>query len=379
MHAVVDHPHAQEQGGRDQAVGDHLENAAGHTLHGRRENAHGDKAHMRDRGIGDELLHILLHQRHQRGVDHRYHREREDERRQLVRGNRKHRQRETQEAIAAHLQENGGQDDRSRGRRLDMRVGEPRVHRPHRQLHRERGKEGKPCPGLQAAGEAVPQQCRNVGRAGIPVHRHDGEQHQHRSQQRIKKELEARIDPARTAPDANDQEHGNEAAFEKKIEHDEIERGKGAHHQRLQHQKGNHVFLHAVLDGLPARYDADRHQRGGENDEGQRDAVDPHVVGDGCAEPGLPLHELKLRRTRVEAVEQDQRNGEGDERRPQRYPARIAPLGLAVAAHGNDEQGADNGQEGRDGQDRPAHAQPTRPPNMNHVMKAATPISMAKA
>ena len=37
------------------------------------EDADGHDAHVRDRGIGDQLLHVLLRQRHQRGVDHRDH------------------------------------------------------------------------------------------------------------------------------------------------------------------------------------------------------------------------------------------------------------------------------------------------------------------
>ena len=157
MHAVIDHADAQEQGRRHDAVGDHLEDAARHALGRRGENAHGDEAHMRDRGIGDELLHVLLHQRHQRGVDHRDDGEREDERGKIVRGRREHRQREAQEAVAAHLQQDGGKDDRARGRRLDMGVGQPGVHRPHRQLHREGGKERQPCPGLQPARKVVAQ------------------------------------------------------------------------------------------------------------------------------------------------------------------------------------------------------------------------------
>jgi hypothetical protein len=54
------------------------------TLRGHgREHAHRHEAHMGDGGIGDQLLHVLLHHRHQRGVDDGDHREREDERREI--------------------------------------------------------------------------------------------------------------------------------------------------------------------------------------------------------------------------------------------------------------------------------------------------------
>ena len=76
---VVDHADAQEQRARDQAVAEHDDHRAFEALHVEREQADGDDRHVRDRGIGDQLLHVVLHQRDQRGVDHRHHRQREDQ------------------------------------------------------------------------------------------------------------------------------------------------------------------------------------------------------------------------------------------------------------------------------------------------------------
>ena len=53
-------------------------------------------------------------------------------------------QRITQEAIAAHLQQHARQDHRAGSRRLHVRIRQPGMHRPHRHLDRERGKEGQP-------------------------------------------------------------------------------------------------------------------------------------------------------------------------------------------------------------------------------------------
>ena len=87
--------------------------------------------------------------------------------REIMRRQREHRQREAQEAVAAHLQQDRGQDHRARGRRLDVRVRQPGVHRPHRHLHREGGKERQPRPGLQAErGTAV---CIRVGMSVVPA------------------------------------------------------------------------------------------------------------------------------------------------------------------------------------------------------------------
>ena len=225
----------------------------------------------------------------------------------------------------------------------------------------------------------MPQERRDLGRPRVPVHRHDGEQHQHGTEERVEKELEAGVDAAGATPHADDQEHRNEAALEEQVEQHEVERREGADHQRLEHQERRHVFLDAMLDRQPAGDDAHRHQRGGEDEERQRDAVDAHVVGDGAREPRPLLHELELCRGGIEAVEQDERDRKRDQGGPQRDPARVAFLRLAVAVHQHDEQRTDQRQERRDGEDRPTHRHPARAPNMNQVISAATPISMAKA
>ena len=127
----------------------------------------------------------------------------------------------------------------------------------------------------------------------VPVHRHHGEQHQHGAQQRVEEELEAGVDAPRAAPHADDQEHRDQAALEEQVEEDEVERAEDADHQRLQHEEGDHVLLDAVLDRLPARQDAQRHQERGEHHEQHRDAVDAHLVFDGAAEPVHLLDELE--------------------------------------------------------------------------------------
>jgi hypothetical protein len=221
------------------------------------------------------------------------------------------------------------------------------------------------------------QQHRDVGRAGFPVDRHDGEQHQHRAGERVQEELEAGIDPARAPPYAEDQEHRDQAALEEQIEQYQVEDAERSDHQRLEHEKGDHVFAHAALDRLPACQDRNRHQRRGQDHERQRDAVDAHGVGDGAAEPGAPLDELEVGRGGIEAPDENERDREGDEGGPQRDPPRIARAGLVLTQQG-DEQRPGERQEGHDREDRPARHQ-WPPANMNQVMKAATPISMAKA
>ena len=245
------------------------------------EDAHGDEAHVRDRRVGDQLLHVLLRERDERGVDDGDHRQREHQRRELLARQREHRQREAQEAVAAHLQQDRRQDHRAAGRRLDVGVGQPGVHRPHRQLHRERGEEREPQPPLHVLRELEGHQRRDVGGAGLPVHRHDREQHQHRAEQRVEEELEARVDAPLAAPHPDDQEHRDQAGFEEQVEQHEVERAEHADHQRFEHEEGDHVFLDAAARSLSqeARMHK-RHQERGQDHEQHRDAVDAHLVVD---------------------------------------------------------------------------------------------------
>ncbi len=280
-------------------------------------------------------------------------------------------------AVAAHLQEDRGQDHRTCGWGLDMGVRQPGVHRPHRQLDREGSEKCQPGPGLQVARHRGVHQGRNVGGAGIPVQRHDRQQHQDRAQQRVEEKLEGGIDPARPTPHSDDQEHRDQAAFEEQIEQHEIERAEGADHQRFQEQKRHHVFAHAHRYRFPARQNADRHQCGGQDHEWQRDAVNAHMIGDGIGKPRRFLDELKVRLRRIETPDQDQRHRKGDQRRPQRDPTRITPGRFIVAAADIDDQRAEHRQEGDEGENRPGRHHWPPKPNMNQVISPATDVPVA--
>ena len=106
------------------------------------KGAHRHEPHVGHRRIGDQLLHVLLRQRHQRGIDDGNGRQPQNQRGQQVRGDREHRQAETQEAVSAHFQKDTGQDNGTRRRRLDMGVGQPGMNGPHRHLDGKGGKEG---------------------------------------------------------------------------------------------------------------------------------------------------------------------------------------------------------------------------------------------
>ena len=238
-----------------------------------------------------------------------------------------------------------------------MRVRQPGVDRPHRHLDREGGKEREPEPGLQARWEAVLEQRRDVGRAGVPEHRQDGEQHQDRAEERVEEELEARIDAALAAPDADDQEHRDEAGLEEQVEENEVEGLEDADHGRLEDEEGDHVLLEPVLDRLPGGEDRERHQEGREQDERHREAVDAELEADRVGEPGMGLDELEGGACRVEPPPGPERQEERRDCREQRRPARVRAHRHVVAAQRQDEGRADERQDQEAGEDAEAEHQ----------------------
>src|SRR3546814_18423539 len=109
------------------------------------------------------------------------------------------------------------------------------------------------------------------------------------------------------------------------VEGDEVERTEHAHHQRLEDEEGDHVFLDARLDRAPARQDAERRQEGRKQDEEQRYAVHAHAVADAELRQPFDLFEkLEAAKRRIESDPDEQRQDEGEERHPPRDLAHVA-------------------------------------------------------
>ena len=112
--------------------------------------------HVADRRVRDQPLPVLLRQRDQRAVD-----DADDRRAPTIIGTkwrdalRENRQAEAQEAVRAHLQQDGRQNHRAGRRRVGVRVGQPGVEREHRHLDREAEEEREEDPELQLAGIAA--------------------------------------------------------------------------------------------------------------------------------------------------------------------------------------------------------------------------------
>ena len=336
--------------------------------------------HVGDRGIGDQLLHVLLHERDQRGVDDRDNAQRIDEGHEEGARVRQHGQREAEEAVAPHLQQNTGEDHRARRRRLHVRVGEPGVERPHRQLNGEGGEEREPEPGLHRRREVVGEERWDIGGASVEVHEEDRQQEQHRAHQRIEEELERRVDSPRAAPNADDQEHRDQLALEEDVEHHEVKGAEDTDDQRLHDQESDHELAHARRDRLPRSEDADRDQERGEDQEEDRDPVHAQVVADVVlGQPRHQLDELEFGRRGVEIGDEHDREREGDHRSPERHVTGIGRDLPFVAPDQQDEENSDQRQERDGGQDRPVGHAATCPRSETKSRWPQSPSSIAKA
>src|SRR6185437_16699862 len=117
---------------------------------------------------------------------------------------------------------------------------------------------------------------------------------QHRPGERIEEELHRRVDPARTAPDTDDQVHRDQHAFEEHVEDHEVGGAEHAHHHGFQDQEGEHELADLGTDRLPACQDTDRRQHGGQQHEQHGDAVHAHAVTDLVfRQPGHAFVELE--------------------------------------------------------------------------------------
>ena len=221
----------------------------------------------------------LLNHRHQPDINHGDQRQRDDEPGPFARGIRCNRHRKTQETVGAELQHDGCQHGRAPGRRLDVYIWQPGVHRPHRNLDGKCRKEREEKQRLRSTRQRqlVPR-CQIETAARLGVQEDQGHQHQQRAQQGVEEELERRVDLVWPAPNADDQVHRNEGRLKENVKQHAIERAENADHQAAENQEGAHVLVDPARNDLPARDHNDDVDECGQQDEPQRNAVHPEVV-----------------------------------------------------------------------------------------------------
>ncbi len=124
-----------------------------------------------------------------------------------------------------------------------------------------------------------------------------------------------------TAPDADDEEHGDEGEFEEDVEDEDVAGDEDAEHGALEQEHPGVIFAGPVLDAFEAGGDGAGHQQSGEENEPEADAVDAEGEGgvDGEGEGDVIESKLKARDVEMEGAEcdeGDEKRGEADEQRP---------------------------------------------------------------
>ncbi len=315
---------------------DHLHDPARHSHRVEDEEAERHEAHVRDRRIGNELFHVRLDKCHEPDIDDRDQRQGDDEACQLVRCVGSNRQRKAQEAIRAELQHDGRQDDRAAGRSFDVRIGKPRMHRPHRHLDRECCEERQKEKRLRRHAKADLMPVENAETPiGRVVQIHECDEHQQRARKRVQKKLDRCVDAVGAAPYADDHVHRHQRRLEENEEQQSVRSRENTDHQSRQDQKGRVVLRDARFDHLPSgEHDDHRHERRQQH-EPDRDAVDTEViVRIQPLDPRHVLDELQLRKRRIESGVE--RNGDDEPKQAADQRQRANHVEIAIAAGSED-------------------------------------------
>ena len=238
----------------------------------------------------------------------------------------KERKREPDETVRAHLQQHARQNDRARRRRLHVGVGQPRVKWEHGHLDRERHRKCEEAPELQRPRNLQRVQLQQVearqpGRHAVVIaERQDGDEHEHAAGHRVEHEFDGGVYAIVVSPDPNQEIHRDEHRVPEHVEQEKVERDEHADHRRLEREHEHRECLHTAVDRLPRGQQRERGQESRQHDQEQADAVDADEVVDAeRRDPGVALHELKIRRRGVEPRPQQQRARKHGERHHERH------------------------------------------------------------
>ena len=225
-----------------------------------REGAHDTEPEVRHRRVGDELLDVVLGVCHQRPVHDPDHPQDEDPRPHHEGRVGEDRDGEPEESVHAELQQHPGQDHRSGGRGLDVRVGEPGVKREHRHLDRERQRERQEAPDLRVVRELELPDLDQVervvavgGLAVLHVKVEDRHQHQQRPHHGVEDELDRGVHPAVAAPHPDDEVHRDEHHLPGDVEQEQVDRDERPQHPGLEDEERDQELFHLLLDGTLRR------------------------------------------------------------------------------------------------------------------------------
>jgi hypothetical protein len=309
---VVQHAHQEEEGPRRDPVVQHLVDRSHEAGRGKGGDPEHHEPEVGDRGVGDELLEVGLDEGDEGPVEDPDDGEDPHEGGEAHGGVGEERDRHAQEAVAPHLEEHSGEDDRARGGGLDVGVGKPGVEGPHRDLDREGEGAGEEEPDLELGGDGTGGEGGDAEAAHPrPLVQHEERhEHEHAARERVQEELHGGVDAPLVAPDPDEEVHRDEHGLPEDVEEEEVEGHEDPDHPRLEEEHEDDELADPLSDRAPRAEKGEGREEGGEDHEPEREAVHPHVVGDAPGrDPRPPLDELH-RGDVPEAPEHEERQRE---------------------------------------------------------------------
>ena len=286
------------------------------------EQAEGAEAHVADGGVGDQPLPVGLHEADERPVQDGDERGGGQQARRLPRRVRKQRHGEAKQAVGAELQQQGGQQHGAGRGGLGMGVRQPGVDGEQGDFHGKTGEESPEEPPLgfqwqRGTGERGEREGPLAGEQEVlVVQRHETDQQHHRPEHRVNQKLHGGRRRAFAAVTGHQEVHGDQHDLEAEEEQQKVESEKATQHGGFEQQEPG-------VEGAVAGREQERQKTnaGGQQDEGEADAIDAEQVGGAPGgDPGGLFEELDPPR-RVEAGDQGQgqsqlRRGDGESHQP---------------------------------------------------------------
>ena len=350
--AVVGGTHEEEQAGANQAVADHLQHGA--TGAQGTEAAHADQheAHVADRAVGDLSLEVALGEGGEGGVNDVHHPQHDQQWGELRVGRWQQFTVEAQQGIAAHLQQDAGQQHVHRCRCFAMGIRQPGVQRHDRKLHAEGDQQPGVAEQLKARAEVFGCKSgvlKTGGAAAEEAHGQGGQQDEQGAAGGVEDEFGCGVLAFLAAPDGQQQIHRDQFQLPGQEEQQHVLHGEhsdlAAVHGQQQEIKQPRFETHR-----PCRQAGQAGDEAGEQDQRHREPVGSHRPGEAkIRQPAHPFGQLQTTQAGVIAGEVG-RNGdqEGDQRHDQGVPAHL--FALAFVWNQRNQQGTHNRHQDRQAQ-----------------------------
>ena len=354
MGAVVGGADQEEQAGTDQAMADHLQHRAAGAEGTETADADQHEPHVTDGAVSDLSLQVPLGEGGQRRIDDVDHPEHDQQWCELGVSGRQQLAVEAQQGVAAHLQQDAGQQHVHRSCGLAMGIRQPGVQGDDRQLDAEGDQQTGVTEQLETGAELLGcQGC--VFEAGSAAaekaHGKSREQDEQRAACGVEDELGGGVLTFLAAPDGQKQIDGNQLQLPGQEEQQHVLDGEDSDLAAIHGQEQK--IEQTRLEGhRPGRQTGERGDEAGEQDQWHGKAISAHRPGESeIRKPVHPFGELQTADARVVAVEIcSHRDQEGDQGDAQRVPAHL--LAISGIRDERDQQGSNDREENRQAEPR---------------------------